>query len=89
MDRTIRALSDPTRREILEILRGGERTAGEIAERFDITAPSVSHHLSVLKEARLVRTRREGRNVLYALNATVVQEFLEELLRFFDVGGAR
>lgn len=89
MEGTLRALSDPTRREILRMLRGGALTAGDIAARFDMTAPSVSHHLTVLKEADLVQTERDGRNVHYTLNSTVVQQFLEELLDFFDVGGKR
>lgn len=83
----MRALADPTRREILRALRKGDLTAGEIAERFPITAASVSHHLGVLKEAGLVQGERDGRNIVYSLNATVFQEFLEELMRFFDVGG--
>lgn len=89
MEGTLRALSDPTRREILKMLRGGPRTAGDIAARFDMTAPSVSHHLTVLKEAGLVDSERDGRNVHYSINTTVVQQFLEELLGFFDVGGKR
>ncbi|MEJ2185605.1 MAG: autorepressor SdpR family transcription factor [Gemmatimonadota bacterium] len=83
----MRALADPTRREILRALRKGDLTAGEIADRFPITAASVSHHLGVLKEAGLVQGERDGRNIVYSLNATVFQEFLEELMRFFDVGG--
>ncbi|HKJ93109.1 MAG TPA: autorepressor SdpR family transcription factor [Longimicrobiales bacterium] len=89
MDDTMRALADPTRREILRVLRSGDLTAGEIADRFPITAASVSHHLGVLKESGLVRGERDGRNIVYSLNATVFQEFLEELMRFFDVGGGR
>ncbi len=89
VDTTMRALADPTRREILRALRKGDLTAGEIAERFPITAASVSHHLGVLKEAGLVQGERDGRNIVYSLNATVFQEFLEELMHFFDVGGGR
>ncbi len=62
-----RALADPTRRQILQDLQAGERTAGEIAERFPISAPSVSRHLSVLKAAGLVRDRREGNRIVYSL----------------------
>jgi len=62
-----RALSDPTRRQILEDLRDGERTASDIASRFPMTAPSVSRHLGVLKGARLVRERREGNRIYYSL----------------------
>jgi len=71
-----KALSDATRREILQILRGGDLTAGEIAEQFDITKPSVSHHLSVLKQANLVQDVRKGQNIYYSLNTTVFQELI-------------
>ncbi len=62
-----RALADPTRRQILEDLRGGEMTAGEIAGRFPISAPSISRHLGVLRSAGLVRDRRDGNRILYSL----------------------
>ncbi len=87
LDRTIRALADPTRREILRLLRGGDLAAGEIAARFPMTQATVSHHLSVLKDAGLVQAEPDGRHVRYSLDATVFQEFLEELLATFDVGG--
>ena len=89
MDDTIRALADPTRREILRMLRGKDLAAGEIAARFDMTAPTVSHHLSVLKEAGLVQAERNGRSVVYSIDTTVVQEFLAEMMRFFGKGGNR
>jgi DNA-binding transcriptional ArsR family regulator len=89
MDATIRALTDPTRREILRMLRERDLSAGEIASRFDMTAPTVSHHLSVLKEAGLVQTERNGRSVVYSIDTTVVQEFLGEMMRFFGKGGGR
>ena len=88
MDETIRALSDPTRREILRMLREKDLAAGEIAARFEMTAPTVSHHLSVLKEAGLVQTERNGRSVVYSIDTTVVQEFLAEMMRFFGKGGS-
>jgi len=87
MDATIRALADPTRREILRMLRERDLAAGEIAARFAMTAPTVSHHLSVLKDAGLVQAERDGRSVIYSIDTTVVQEFLGEMLRFFGVGG--
>lgn len=69
-----KALSDPTRRQILEMLsREGDMTAGEIASRFDISAPSISHHLSILKAAGLVLDTRQGQNIVYSLNTTVFQ----------------
>ena len=89
MDDTIRALADPTRREILRMLREKDLAAGEIAARFDMTAPTVSHHLSVLKEAGLVQAERNGRSVVYSLDTTVVQEFLGEMMNFFGKGGNR
>mgnify|MGYP003292170190 CR=1 FL=1 len=84
---TFAALSDPTRREILRLLRGGDLAAGDIAARFDMTAPTVSHHLSVLKDAGLVQAERNGRSVVYSIDTTVVQDFLGELMRFFGKGG--
>ena len=86
LDRNLRALSDPTRREILRLLREGDRSAGEIAERFPLTAASISHHLAVLKEAGLVSAMRDGRSIIYSLEATVVQELLETLLDQFGIG---
>lgn len=89
LTRTLQALSDPTRREILRMLGAGDMTAGDIAGRFAISAPSVSHHLSVLKNADLVRARRDGQSIIYSLNSTVMQEFLQELLGLFKVGEDR
>ncbi|MFN8857834.1 MAG: autorepressor SdpR family transcription factor [Planctomycetaceae bacterium] len=71
-----KALSDPTRREILRLLARGEQSAGEVSEKFDMTKPSVSHHFAVLKEADLIRSRREGQRILYSLNTTVIQDLL-------------
>jgi DNA-binding transcriptional ArsR family regulator len=82
----MRALADPTRREILKALRGGDLTAGEIAARFPMTAASVSHHLSVLKEAGLVKSERNGRNLIYSLETTVFQEFLQEMMELLGTG---
>lgn len=87
MDRTLRALGDPTRREILRALRDRDLTAGEIGARFPITAASISHHLGVLKDAGLVTAERDGRNIVYSLNSTVFQDFMAELLDFFGTGG--
>jgi len=71
-----KALADPTRREILRLLSQKEMTAGELAERFDMTKPSMSHHFTVLKEADLIRSRREGQQIWYSVNTTVVQDVL-------------
>ena len=68
------ALSDPTRREILRILKKGELTAGEIYNYFDITKPSLSHHLSILKQADLVSANKQGQNIIYSLNISSLGE---------------
>lgn len=73
---TLKALSDPTRREILNMLKGGRRSAGEIAECFSITAAAVSRHLSVLKDADLITDTREGKYIYYELNASVLEEIM-------------
>ena len=73
---TFKALADPTRRSILAMLRSGEKTAGELAESFDMTKPSMSHHFAVLKEADLVTSRRESQQIWYALNTSVVEEVM-------------
>jgi DNA-binding transcriptional ArsR family regulator len=83
MNEVFRALSDPTRREVLRILSHGERTAGELAEPFDMTKPSMSHHFAVLKEAELIRSRREGQQIVYSLNTTVAQDVLTRLWDLF------
>jgi len=75
-NRAFKALADPTRREILGLLRHGERTAGELAEKFDMTKPSMSHHFAVLKEADLITSRRDGQQIWYGLNTTVVQDVM-------------
>ena len=73
---TFKALSDPARREILNLLKGGRLTAGEIAGRFDMTAATVSYHLSRLKKAGLVFESREKNYIYYSLNASVLEEVL-------------
>lgn len=86
LDKTLRALGDPTRREILRALRGGDLTAGEIASRFPMTGATVSHHLSVLREAGLVSVERDGRNQIYSLETTVFQDFLQEMVGMLGKG---
>ena len=73
---TLRALSDPIRREILNLLKVGRMSAGDIADHFDVTGAAVSRHLSVLKEADLVRDTREGKFIYYDLNASVLEEIM-------------
>jgi ArsR family transcriptional regulator len=76
MNEAFKALADPTRRSILQMLRSGEMTAGELSQRFDMSKPSVSHHFSVLKQADLITSRKEGQQIYYALNTTVVEDLL-------------
>ena len=77
-----KALADPTRRRILELLRDGDLTAGELAEHFDISKPSLSHHLATLKSAGLVSDERRGQNNVYSLNTTVMQDLIGWFLGF-------
>lgn len=76
LQQTLRALADPIRREILNLLKSGRMSAGDITDHFDVTAASISRHLSVLKEADLIRDTREGKYIYYDLNATVLEEIL-------------
>ena len=76
LHRTMRALSDTTRREILELLKKDSMSAGDIAGHFNLSMPAVSKHLSILKNAGLIRDRREGKYVYYELNASVLEEVL-------------
>lgn len=80
-DTAFRALADPTRRRILELLAERDRTAGEIAGNFSIAFPSISHHLRVLRDADLVVAEREGQNVRYRINTTVSQDLLRYLMK--------
>ncbi|MDP4264708.1 MAG: autorepressor SdpR family transcription factor [Bacteroidota bacterium] len=82
MNSIFKALNDPTRRQILELLQEKDRTAGEIAEQFHISFPSISHHLDLLKQAKLVTSKKDGQYVYYSLNTTVVDEILKWLLQF-------
>ena len=78
-----KALSDPTRRRILELLQERDMSAGEIADCFDMAKPSVSHHLNVLKNAGFILDERKGQNIIYSLNKTIFQEIMKW---FFDFG---
>ena len=73
---TIKALSDPSRREILELLKAGRLSAGEIAEKFPVSGAAISKHLSVLKDADLIRDTREGKFIYYELNTSVLEEVM-------------
>lgn len=80
LNEVFKAVADPTRRQILTLLRARPLTAGEIAEHFDISKPSISHHLNQLKEADLVYGEREGTTITYHLNMTVFEEFVATVL---------
>ena len=84
-----RALADPTRREILELLRRGPQTSGEIAAHFSTSWPTISRHLAVLREAGLVLAERQGQQIVYELNTTVFQDLVEHLLEWAKPGRRR
>ena len=76
LQNTLKALSDPVRREILDILKGGRMSAGDIVAHFEVTGASISRHLSVLKEADLIRDKREGKFIYYELNTSVLEDIM-------------
>lgn len=82
MNALFKALNDPTRREILELLKKGDLTAGEISGRFKISKPSISHHLDLLKQAGLVHSVKEGQYIYYSLNTTVMDEIVKWFMEF-------
>lgn len=76
LNEAFKALADPTRRQILKLLRDRNMTAGEIADQFQISKPSISHHLNLLKQASLVSDERQGQNIVYSLHTTVMEDVL-------------
>ncbi len=82
MNTVFKALNDPTRREILRLLQEKDMTAGDIADQFSISFPSISHHLDLLKQAKLVTAQKEGQFVYYSLNTTVMDEIMKWFLQF-------
>lgn len=80
MNTVFKALNDETRREILELLRINEMSAGDIAAQFNISKPSISHHLDILKQADLVASDKQGQFVIYSLNTTIVDDILKWLI---------
>ncbi len=84
MNTLFKALNDPTRRRILEMLKAADLTAGEIADAFNISKPSISHHLDLLKQANLISATREGQFIRYTLDTTVLDEALQWLLNLID-----
>jgi len=84
LNNTFNALSDPSRRKILELLKKHDLSVNEIALNFDITLPSLSHHLTILKNTDLVSTQRRGQQIIYSLNLSVFEEVAEEIYNFFN-----
>ena len=82
MNQLFKALNDPTRREILEMLGKKDLSAGEIADKFNMSKPSISHHLDLLRQAGLVESVKQGQFIYYSLNTTVFDELLKWMLRF-------
>ncbi len=82
MNTLFKALNDQTRREILELLKEKDMTAGDIADQFNISKPSISHHLDLLKQADLVSAAKEGQFIYYSLNTTVMDEILKWIMQF-------
>jgi len=80
MNILFKALNDQTRREIIELLKGGDMTAGEIADHFDISKPSISHHLDLLRQADIVSSEKKGQFIYYSLNTTVLDEIISWFL---------
>jgi DNA-binding transcriptional ArsR family regulator len=87
-DAVFKALADPTRREILRLLRNGSKSSGELAEHFPSAWATISRHLAVLREAELVTTERDRSNIVYELNTTVFQDALEHLLDWVQPRGS-
>ncbi|MBD80820.1 MAG: transcriptional regulator [Crocinitomicaceae bacterium] len=81
MNSVFKALNDPTRRKILELLKEDDMTAGDIADEFDISKPSISHHLDLLKQADLVTSVKKGQFIYYSLNATVMDDILKWIIQ--------
>jgi len=86
VNETFKALSDKTRRRILELLKNRDMTAGEIAENFNISKPSISHHLNILKNADLILADKQGQNIYYSLNTTAFQEVAKWFFDFKERG---
>lgn len=86
MSKVFKALSDSTRREILKLLSKSDMTAGEIADKFDMSKPSISKHLDILREAELVSSEKRGQYIIYSINTTILQEVLGGFLSIFQKG---
>ena len=84
MQKVLEAISDPTRRKILDLLKKGDLTAGQLGEHFDISGPSMSHHLNKLKAADLVQTTRQGQSIVYSINTSVFEDAAQFVIDFFQ-----
>lgn len=84
MQDVLEAISDPTRRKILDLLKQGPRSAGELGEHFDISGPSMSHHLGKLKSANLVVSERRGQSIYYSINTSVFEDAAQFVIGFFQ-----
>ena len=82
MNQLFKALNDPTRREILELLQKGDLSAGDIADQFDMSKPSISHHLDLLRQAGLVESVKKGQFIYYSINTTVFDEMVKWMMKF-------
>ncbi|MBT3689850.1 winged helix-turn-helix transcriptional regulator [bacterium] len=80
---TFKALSDPNRRKILELLKKNSMSAGQIAKHFNITLPSLTHHFNILKQANLITQERNGQQIIYSLNLSVFEELMESYFKLF------
>ncbi|GAB6171594.1 autorepressor SdpR family transcription factor [Paradesulfitobacterium aromaticivorans] len=87
MNETFKALADPTRRQIIALLKERDMTAGDIAEHFNISKPSISHHLNLLKQANIILDQRQGQFIYYSLNATVFQELISWFMQLGNFKG--
>lgn len=83
LNKTFKALSDPTRRKILELLKKQDMSAGAIAEHFNITLPSLTHHFNILKNADLISQQRQGQQIIYSLNLSVMDELIDSYFKIF------
>lgn len=89
MNNTFKALADKTRRQIIRLLHAGDMTAGEIAQEFSISKPSISHHLNILKQANIVSADKQGQYIYYSLNTTVIQDLMKWVMEFADDKGGK
>ena len=84
MNEVFKAINDPTRREILNLLRSGPLSAGDIADRFNISKPSITHHLNLLRQAGLVYSDKRGQFIYYSLNTTVLEDVMKWVMGLYD-----